>query len=150
MWTLTDTRYRSPWAIKGVGHQRGKSKFSANGAGHVAVCTMASASLAANRQNFREENRRSHSHNAATVHAKEPWFGIWSATCITLLTRFPKFEAQLWREAHVYVADVETCSVHMRTRYWPGEVFPTYSALDKGGCCLSINVYPLRKSKEQQ
>lgn len=38
--------------------------------------------------------------------------------------------------------------MHTQTRCWPGEVFPTYSTLDKGGCCH--RVCPLRKSKEQQ
>lgn len=44
-----------------------------------------------------------------------------------LLTHFPKFEAQLWKEADIHTAGVETCSVHMQTRCcWPGEVFPTW------------------------
>lgn len=109
---------------------------------------MASAPLAAKGQNFTGENGRSNSHNAPTVHAKELWFDIWSATWITLWTHAPKFEAQLWREAHIHTADVETCSLHIQTRCWPGEVFPTHSTLDEGGCCHYV--YPLRNSKEQQ
>lgn len=140
---------KTPLSNKRCGElKREKQVFCQWGRPCDSLCHGKCVSLEANGQNFREDNARSNSCNAATVHVKELWFGIWSATWITLLTHFPKFEAQPWRETQIHATDVETCCVHMQTRCWPGEVFPAYSTLDNGGCCH--HVYPLRRSKEQQ